>query len=762
MSHTRFSFILLAAFFFCTLRAIAVIYVSPSGNDVNDGRSWQRSKLSVRAALSAAAAAYPIEEVWIAVGSYTISVPIEMKEGVNVYGGFLGVENSIAERPPIVLGDTSRSNLTKISGLGKTAILMQLSAFNATTIWNGISFIRGNSPVHGGAVSIQRGGELQFCNVMYSETQQMGGGVACLEGGSIVNCYIAYNKAAEAGGGLFLNSAKISNSVIMKNHAKLNGGGVYSPYKGIIQRSRFIGNVTEGSGGAVYSNEGKVLYSAFIENTAAQGYGGGIYSDGAAILITDTAIENIARYGGGIYLSDRVLVDSCQINLNKSALDGAGIFASNGGVVKNSIIDSNNAKGEGAGIFTKKGAIRIENTTVTRNIATGNGGGIYSHSSTYLVHSTISQNRSSGNGGGAFLFAKGVIDSSIFNKNTATFGGGIYCGTSTINSCELIENRSTESGGGVYLLDLSVVSQCTLSNNTAQKEGGAIYASLDNHLDRLYVANNKSQGLGGGIFLEKNNIATNLIVANNQSVNGGGMYAQYENKVIGATIVRNSAGTGGGITFLTDGELTNSIIWGNTNQIYKPGSLRETYCAIESLEPTSHKSNIQLSRLNENTFDTLLNAPYFTQPTISTGPTSEDIFAVDWRLQANSPCIDKGFNDAVLSTGAREFSGLPRIYDYGIVDMGAYEWSHPGYTNITTIKRKKEVKVFPNPAQGMITIDASFEIKRVLAYSVMGTLLYEFTTINNNMIDVTPLLRGVIILYVEGQRQVATARLIKE
>ncbi|MGL4908434.1 MAG: T9SS type A sorting domain-containing protein [Bacteroidales bacterium] len=739
----------------------AIYYVSPSGSDVNDGLSWGRAKKNIQTAINFAVNNYP-SEVWIAAGSYNLSEPIVMAEGINVYGGFLGTEQSLAERPRIVLGDTTRANLTKISGLRATSLLMQLEAFSVATIWNGISFIRGKSFTHGGAVSIQNGGELQYCNVMYNEAQGMGGGIAAINGAKVSNCYIAHNKSIEGGGGLYLISADVSNTNFFKNQATRHGGGVYSPYKGVIQRCSFFENSTNANGGGIYAtNNSRVARSMFSNNFAAQGYGGGMFGEGVVSFLQDTITANIARYGAGIYLAEGVVIDSCIITKNNAAADAGGAFADNGGVIRNSFIEDNSSKGRGAGVFAQRGNFDLVNTTVSGNLAQGDGGGIYSQNKGYIVKSTISKNRSAANGGGAFLYQGALCDSSVFSGNFGAFGGGLYCASSILTNCDIFDNSATLTGGAVYVLDLSTVRQCTLRSNTAQQEGGAIYAGNNNLLDRLYVTNNSSQGNGGGLFLRQDNTATNLVVANNQALNGGGVYVQFENVIVGATIVRNSAGSGGGITLLSDGQLTNSIIWGNSGgQVQKMGNVTETYCAIENLTVVAY-NNVQLSQLNENTFDTLLNAPYFVKPTTLSG-TPADGLAADWRLQQRSTCIDKGNNGAIVVTARRDLVGNPRVFNYGIVDIGAYEWVTDGYTGITSLKQKEEIRVYPNPAKDIITINASFDVQRVLAYSVVGVLLYEFNTVNNNMIDVGRLPKGIILLRIDGQRKTAVARLIKQ
>ena len=70
-----------------------VIYVSVSGNDANDGKSWSRAKKTLQAAIDLAT---DQDQIWVSVGNYDET--IYPKSGVPIYGGFKGSEKSISER----------------------------------------------------------------------------------------------------------------------------------------------------------------------------------------------------------------------------------------------------------------------------------------------------------------------------------------------------------------------------------------------------------------------------------------------------------------------------------------------------------------------------------------------------------------------------------------------------------------------------------------------------------------------------------------
>ena len=93
----------------------AIVRVTPSGNDDNDGSAWDdaRAKKSLQYAVDAAFAWYG--EVWAAAGEYPRVAPyygLSMRNSVAVYGGFAGGETRRDERNPVaheavILGDWS-------------------------------------------------------------------------------------------------------------------------------------------------------------------------------------------------------------------------------------------------------------------------------------------------------------------------------------------------------------------------------------------------------------------------------------------------------------------------------------------------------------------------------------------------------------------------------------------------------------------------------------------------------------------------------
>jgi hypothetical protein len=161
-------------------------------------------------------------------------------------------------------------------------------------------------------------------------------------------------------------------------------------------------------------------------------------------------------------------------------------------------------------------------------------------------------------------------------------------------------------------------------------------------------------------------VLRNCLVARNAGYTdsyGGGVYMT-GGAIASCTIVTNSiassgSGTGGGV-YWTGGTVTNSVIFANFNR---------------TTVATDNYSGL-----------TSANTAYScTTPALGGSNISGDpLLAGDYTLQASSPCIDTGTNQAWM-VGAKDLAGNDRkIYggkagsrDAPNVDMGAYEAPSP-------------------------------------------------------------------------------------
>src|ERR1700740_305341 len=74
------------------------IYVNYAASGLNDGTSWTDAYTDLQSAIGATSSG----EIWVAQGTYypggTTSSTFNMKNGVGIYGGFVGTEVALSQR----------------------------------------------------------------------------------------------------------------------------------------------------------------------------------------------------------------------------------------------------------------------------------------------------------------------------------------------------------------------------------------------------------------------------------------------------------------------------------------------------------------------------------------------------------------------------------------------------------------------------------------------------------------------------------------
>jgi len=133
-------------------QAATIRYVKLNGT--GDGSSWANAAGNIQTVVNASVSG---DQVWIASGTYPLTATLTMKEGVNVYGGFLGNETDINNRHKSDLNNNGIiepwefTNATILDGQNARRVLYQADAFDMGTTWDGITITRGSCPYGAGA-----------------------------------------------------------------------------------------------------------------------------------------------------------------------------------------------------------------------------------------------------------------------------------------------------------------------------------------------------------------------------------------------------------------------------------------------------------------------------------------------------------------------------------------------------------------------------------------------------------------------------------
>ncbi len=354
-----------------------------------------------------------------------------------------------------------------------------------------------------------------------------------------------------------------------------------------------------------------------------------------------------------------ILLPAGQLAISKSTIiqgPGSGSLT-----VQNTI-----AAGTTARVFNiTAGTVSMSGLTVTGGNATSNGGGIATAGTTTLTGMVVTGNKTTTDGGGivvsggSLTLVNSVVDGN-FGTGTGSQGGGVRIGgaqTLTVTNSTISNNTAGEDGGGIYFFS-----------------GGALV------MDRSTVSGNKSNTLtvsngGGGIYLFSTVTTIRNSTISGNSTNSGGKVAPgggissfgttvVANLIQNSTIAFNDAGTSLGGGFHRGGSASvtfDSSIFSNNTATTGPDVNGTIAVANQSLIQNAAGATITTNNGTQTGVDPLLGAL-----TNALGGTTK--YHVPG---AGSPAIDKGNNNAALSTDQRG-PGFPRVQN-GVADVGSFE-----------------------------------------------------------------------------------------
>ncbi|RAI75359.1 hypothetical protein HMF3257_16350 [Spirosoma telluris] len=303
-----------------------VVFVTQNGAGLQNGSSWANAFAGTALQTAINTATTCGAQVWVAQGLYKPTtgtdptISFVLKAGVAIYGGFVGTEGQLGERPAVnpVTGQPSSSTLSGDIGTPGDS---GLNSDNSGHVVRSEPGLTASAVLDGFVITKGRGSDGSVSN---------GGGMSNSGASPTVrNCFFIDNYVFNSGGGIYNeNSSPTIENCRFEANSAINGGAIYNKGTGTITITGCLFE-KHNEGGAIYSNDNSrvvVGTSTFRQNT---GYAGGAFGsrNNTALELTDCLLENNTSEdeGGAIYHQNTgsIKLTRCQF-INNSASNEYG------------------------------------------------------------------------------------------------------------------------------------------------------------------------------------------------------------------------------------------------------------------------------------------------------------------------------------------------------------------------------------------------------------------------------------------------------
>ncbi|GAB3707639.1 hypothetical protein GCM10027592_41970 [Spirosoma flavus] len=365
-------------------------YVKQGGAGTGSGSSWTNASADLQSQINLAG----VTQVWVAAGTYkpttttgpaSRTISFVMKNGVIIYGGFVGNETVLSQRPSInpVTGQPSSTTLSgEIGDLSSRADNSYHVINNAQTgidntavldgfvITGGNANGTGNADGGGGMLNVSSSPTVRNCSFL-ANSATFGGGMHNYTSSNpnVSNCSFLANSAPAGGGmyNMFSSSPILTNCSFLTNSAS-NGGGVYDGNGSSPRLTNCSFQVnTATNGGGMYNSGGSpsLINCSFQANTAS-GLGGGVYNDNGSPSVTNCSFQanTASNNGGGMYTEGgNPSLTNCSFQANTSSSSGGGVFTVNGSPILTNCVLFNNG-----GVKTFGGSMRVSYSLLDESV----------------------------------------------------------------------------------------------------------------------------------------------------------------------------------------------------------------------------------------------------------------------------------------------------------------------------------------------------------------------------------------------------------
>jgi uncharacterized delta-60 repeat protein len=352
----------------------ATRYVKPFPVGLGDCSSWSNACYLQDALFEAQSG----DQIWVAEGVHypdegqwqTDDDPCSsfvLKDGVAVYGGFVGTETILNQRdwqahPTYLSGDVDNNDETGLTGRNAHHVVVaeNLSAstiFDGFNITGGMADGSGREGVGGGIYNSNSYLTLANLEIYDNIALWYGGGIYNADGGSNLTNITFRINSANTGGGLadIGGNPILYNITFHNNHASNTGGAIYSADSlSNLNQVTFSNNTADQTGGAISiqstgSDDSQMSVAdltnvTFSGNSALQ-QGGAIYIWFSEVNLTNiTLSDNSAASGGGIYLDGYQLLQLRNVIIGNSSSGGDCVKAASSPInATHSLLESTGA-----------------------------------------------------------------------------------------------------------------------------------------------------------------------------------------------------------------------------------------------------------------------------------------------------------------------------------------------------------------------------------------------------------------------------------
>jgi len=240
-----------------TLSQASNRYVTTTGDDNNDGKSWAKAKATIQKAIDASSKG---DTVFVATGTYNQMISIH--DGVSVFGSYSPAKNiQSLDATPTILDGTDLSHFLVVK--------YDAACTQPTTI-DGFILQNAESSESGGGAFLRKNCILRNGIIRNCTTSSGGGAVYC-EGGQVSNVVMELCEATSSGGGFHAKGGLVENCIIRGCKGKYATARLEDGV--VVRNCVFYNNEPNDeawpASGGVYNPGGKVYNCTFANNYGA-------------------------------------------------------------------------------------------------------------------------------------------------------------------------------------------------------------------------------------------------------------------------------------------------------------------------------------------------------------------------------------------------------------------------------------------------------------------------------------------------------------